>query len=81
MLEPRYKGHPAAALDFFKGRSAPVPAVEVAHQGDGGRVRRPDDEAVHIQLWDPVAAKAQPGLLGLANVKKIDVGLGDKGIP
>ena len=78
LMKAFHKADPGAALHQFHGGGLPVPAVKIAHQRNGLGVGRPDNETVGIQFRYVAAAIAEPGLLCLANVKKVYVPRGDK---
>ena len=71
------KSRPDAALDAFHRRSRAIPAVEVAHQADRLGIGRPKKEAVKAQLRDVMAAEAEPRLLRVTGIEKINVILRD----
>ena len=77
-LEALNKADPGAAFHQLHGCGFPVPAVKVAHQGHGPGVGRPYDKTVGVQFGYVVAAIAEPGLLCLADVKKVYVPRGDE---
>ena len=56
-----------------------MPAVEITHQVHALGIGRPNQKTVHLQFGDEAAAKAEPGLTGVAGVEKVYVVAGNIG--
>ena len=69
--------HPCAVRQTVHRRCRRVPVVEIAHERDALRVRRPDGEAVPRRAGERVAAERAVSVRGRAGVKFLQLRLRD----
>ena len=72
-----HKSDPNAAFNPLHGSCGGIPAVEVTDDAYAACVRRPHDEAVHVDLGYVMAAEAEPCFLCVAGIEQINIILGD----